>query len=224
MLSFLTASGLRDLSFRTRLGWRPHTINTDSLASLHSTQLARLTLTTFFLPRSIKRISDEGVSSWIDDDYRRSWAANTNTPSRHSNQNYHYSPYRNSAVHKKRNWCGENPPFGALASLHSVELASLVLVRPHASLSLNVGGARILVEFAFAPPPPRATANRENRNAWHWSRRPRLHNGRARNHTSSSPPASSSSLRSPVPSSLSSLSIWSENNSFKVVAKSEWYN
>ena len=165
-MSFLTASVLRDLSFRTRLGWRPHTINTDSLASLHSTQLARLTLTTFFLPRSIKRISDEGVSSWIDDDYRRSWAANTNTPSRHSNQNYHYSPYRNSAVHKKRNWCGENPPFGALASLHSVELASLV--RPHASLSLIVGGARILVEFAFAPPPPRATANRENRNAWHW--------------------------------------------------------
>ena len=116
------------------------------------------------------------------------------------------------------------PPFGALASLHSVELASLVLVRPHASLSLIVGGARILVEFAFAPPPPRATANRENRNAWHWSRRPRLHNGRARNHTSSSPPASSSSLRSPVPSSLSYFSMWSENNSFKVVAKSEWYN
>ena len=49
MLSFLTASGLRDLSFRTRLGWRPHTINTDSLASLHSTQLARLTLLTTFL-------------------------------------------------------------------------------------------------------------------------------------------------------------------------------
>ena len=51
MLSFLTASGLRDLSFRTRLGWRPHTINTDSLASLHSTQLTRLTHT-FFFPRS----------------------------------------------------------------------------------------------------------------------------------------------------------------------------
>ena len=32
MLSFLTASVLRDLSFRTRLGRRPHTINTDSLA------------------------------------------------------------------------------------------------------------------------------------------------------------------------------------------------
>ena len=109
MPSFLTASVLRDLSFRTRLGRRPHTINTDSLASLHSTQLARLTLTTFFLPRSIKRISDEGVSSWIDDDYRRSWAANTNTPSRHSNQNYHYSPYRNSAVHKKKLVWGEPP-------------------------------------------------------------------------------------------------------------------
>ena len=51
MLSFLTASVLRDLSFKTRLGRRPHTINTDSLASLHSTQLTRLTLT-FFFPRS----------------------------------------------------------------------------------------------------------------------------------------------------------------------------
>ena len=51
MLSFPMASVLRDLSFRTRLGRRPHTINTDSLASLHSTQLARLTLlTTFFFP------------------------------------------------------------------------------------------------------------------------------------------------------------------------------
>ena len=150
MLSFLTASVFRELSFRTRLGRRPHTINTDSLASLHSTQLDRLTLT-FFFPGSTK--------------------------------------------------CNRD-----------------------AVASLIVGGARILVEFAFAPPPPRATANRENSNAWHWSRRPRLHNGRARNHTSSSPPASSSSLRSPVPSSLSSLSIWSENNSFKVVAKSEWYN
>ena len=64
MPSFLTASVLRDLSFRTRLGRRPHTINTDSLASLHSTQLARLTLTTtFFFPRSITCISDDGVSS-----------------------------------------------------------------------------------------------------------------------------------------------------------------
>jgi len=62
MLSFLTASGLRDLSFRTRLGWRPHTINTDSLASLHSTQLARLTLTAFFFPGSTKCKID-GVSS-----------------------------------------------------------------------------------------------------------------------------------------------------------------
>ena len=63
MLSFLTASGLRDLSFRTRLGWRPHTINTDSLASLHSTQLARLTLTLFF-PRSTK-CNRDAVSSLI---------------------------------------------------------------------------------------------------------------------------------------------------------------
>ena len=53
MLSFLTASVLRDLSFKTRLGRRPHTINTDSLASLHSTQLAGLTLT-LFSPRSTK--------------------------------------------------------------------------------------------------------------------------------------------------------------------------
>ena len=58
MLSFLTASVLRDLSFRTRLGWRPHTINTDSLASLHSTQLARLTLlTTLFFHSFISFIS-----------------------------------------------------------------------------------------------------------------------------------------------------------------------
>ena len=90
MLSFLTASGLRDLSFRTRLGWRPHTINTDSLASLHSTQLARLTLT-FFFPRSTK-CNRDAVSSLI------------------------------------------------------------------------VGGARILVEFAFAP--PGATAGRQYRKAW----------------------------------------------------------
>ena len=61
MLSFLTASVLRDLSFRTRLGWRPHTINTDSLASLHSTQLARLTLT-FFFPRSTKCNRDAASS------------------------------------------------------------------------------------------------------------------------------------------------------------------
>ena len=90
MLSFLTASGLRDLSFRTRLGWRPHTINTDSLASLHSTQLTRLTLT-FFFPRSTK-CNRDAVSS------------------------------------------------------------------------LLVGGARILVEFAFAP--PGATAGRQYRKAW----------------------------------------------------------
>ena len=58
MLSFLTASVLRDLSFKTRLGRRPHTINTDSLASLHSTQLARITLlTTFFFPSFISFIS-----------------------------------------------------------------------------------------------------------------------------------------------------------------------
>ena len=58
MLSFLTASVLRDLSFKTRLGRRPHTINTDSLASLHSTQLARLTLlTTLFFPSFIYFIS-----------------------------------------------------------------------------------------------------------------------------------------------------------------------
>ena len=63
MLSFLTASVLRDLSFRTRLGRRPHTINTDSLASLHSTQLARLTLT-FFFPRSTK-CNRDAVSSLI---------------------------------------------------------------------------------------------------------------------------------------------------------------
>ena len=63
MLSCLTASVLRDLSFRTRLGRRPHTINTDSLASLHSTQLARLTLT-FFFPRSTK-CNRDAVSSLI---------------------------------------------------------------------------------------------------------------------------------------------------------------
>ena len=58
MLSSLTASVLSDLSFKTRLGRRPHTINTDSLASLHSTQLARLTLlTTFFFPSFISFIS-----------------------------------------------------------------------------------------------------------------------------------------------------------------------
>ena len=62
MPSFLTASVLRDLSFRTRLGWRPHTINTDSLASLHSTQLARLTLT--FSPRSTN-CNRDAVSSLI---------------------------------------------------------------------------------------------------------------------------------------------------------------
>ena len=95
MLSFLTASVLRDLSFRTRLGRRPHTINADSLASLHSTQLARLTLT-FFFPRSTK-CNRDAVSSLI------------------------------------------------------------------------VGGARILVEFAFAPPP--ATAGRQYRNAWRNMRR-----------------------------------------------------
>ena len=95
MLSFLTASGLRDLSFRTRLGWRPHTINTDSLASLHSTQLARLTLTLFF-PRSTK-CNRDAVSSLV------------------------------------------------------------------------VGGARILVEFAFAH--PGATAGRQYRNAWRNMRR-----------------------------------------------------
>ena len=61
MLSFLTASVLRDLSFKTRLGRRPHTINTDSLASLHSTQLARLTLT-FFFPRSTKCNRDAASS------------------------------------------------------------------------------------------------------------------------------------------------------------------
>ena len=61
MLSFLTASVLRDLSFRTRLGWRPHTINTDSLASLHSTQLARLNIT-FFFPRSTKCNRDAASS------------------------------------------------------------------------------------------------------------------------------------------------------------------
>ena len=90
MLSFLTASVLRDLRFRTRLGRRPHTTNTGSLAPLHSTQLARLTLT-FFSPRSTKCKSD-AVSSLI------------------------------------------------------------------------VGGARILVEFAFAP--PGATAGRQYRKAW----------------------------------------------------------
>ena len=89
-MSFLTASVLRDLSFKTRLGRRPHTINTDSLASLHSTQLARLTLT-FFFPRSTK-CNRDAVSSLI------------------------------------------------------------------------VGGARILVEFAFAP--PGATAGRQYRKAW----------------------------------------------------------
>ena len=62
-MSFLTASVLRDLSFKTRLGRRPHTINTDSLASLHSTQLARLTLT-FFFPRSTK-CNRDAVSSLI---------------------------------------------------------------------------------------------------------------------------------------------------------------
>ena len=61
MPSFLTASVLRDLSFRTRLGRRPHTINTDSLASLHSTQLDRLTLT-FFFPGSTKRNRDAVAS------------------------------------------------------------------------------------------------------------------------------------------------------------------
>ena len=91
MLSVLTASVLRDLSFRTRLGRRPHTISTDSIASLHSTQLARLTLT-FFFPRSTKCNSDGDSSSLI------------------------------------------------------------------------VGGARILVEFAFAP--PGATAGRQYRKAW----------------------------------------------------------
>ena len=90
MLSFLTASVLRDLSFGTRIGRRPHTIYTDSLASLHSTQLARLTLT-FFFPRSTK-CNRDAVSSLI------------------------------------------------------------------------VGGARILVEFAFAP--PGATAGRQYRKAW----------------------------------------------------------
>ena len=95
MLSFLTASVLRDLSFRTRLGRRPHTINTDSLASLHSTQLDRLTLT-FFFPGSTK-CNRDAVSSLI------------------------------------------------------------------------VGGARILVEFAFAP--PGATAGRQYRNAWRNMRR-----------------------------------------------------
>ena len=79
MLSFLTASVLRDLSFRTRLGRRPHTINTDSLASLHSTQLARLTLTTLFFPRSTKCNSD-GVSSSMIVGLGRQ----TPTPSRHS--------------------------------------------------------------------------------------------------------------------------------------------
>ena len=64
MLSFLTASGLRDLSFRTRLGWRPHTINTDSLASLHSTQLARLTLTLFSLVRPNSIVTLSLRSSW----------------------------------------------------------------------------------------------------------------------------------------------------------------
>ena len=63
MLSFLTASVLRDLSFKTRLGRRPHTINTDSLAPLHSTQLARLTLT-LFPPRSTTYNRD-AVSSVI---------------------------------------------------------------------------------------------------------------------------------------------------------------
>ena len=61
MLSFLTASVLRDLSFKTRLGRRPHTINADSLASLHSTQLTRLTLT-FFFPRSTKCNRDAASS------------------------------------------------------------------------------------------------------------------------------------------------------------------
>ena len=63
MLSFLTASVLRDLSYRTRLGRRPHTINTDSLASLHSTQLDRLTLT-FFFPGSTK-CNRDAVASLI---------------------------------------------------------------------------------------------------------------------------------------------------------------
>ena len=66
MLSFLTASVLRDLSFKTRLGRRPHTINTDSLASLHSTQLARLTLT-FFFPRSTKCNRDAASSLIVGD-------------------------------------------------------------------------------------------------------------------------------------------------------------
>ena len=95
MLSFLTASVLRDLSFRTRLGRRPHTINTDSLASLHSTQLARLTLTLF-------------------------------------------------------------PPRSTTCNRDAVS-------------SLIVGGARILVEFAFAP--PGATAGRQYRTAWRNMRR-----------------------------------------------------
>ena len=63
MLSFLTASVLRDLSSKTRLGRRPHTINTDSIAPLHSTQLARLTLT-FFFPRSTT-CNRDAVSSLI---------------------------------------------------------------------------------------------------------------------------------------------------------------
>ena len=58
MLSVLLASVLRDHSFRTRLGRRSQIITTSSLASLHSTQLARLTLlTTFFFPSCISFIS-----------------------------------------------------------------------------------------------------------------------------------------------------------------------
>ena len=41
MLSFLKAIVVRDLSFRTRLRRHPHLINIDSLASTHSTSLAR---------------------------------------------------------------------------------------------------------------------------------------------------------------------------------------
>ncbi len=52
-MSVLLASVLRDVSSRTRLGRRSQTITTSSLASLHSTQLAGLTLT-LFSPRSTK--------------------------------------------------------------------------------------------------------------------------------------------------------------------------
>ena len=126
MLSFLTASGLRDLSFRTRLGWRPHTINTDSLASLHSTQLARLTLTTFFFPRSIKRISNDGVSSSMMIMGRG--RQTPTTPSRHSKIHIEIKiiiivPIGTALYTKREMGVGRTPPVAP--SRHSTRSNSL---------------------------------------------------------------------------------------------------